>query len=79
MLAMSTVNSQIREILDWIGNDPFRDALLIAEAPIGRTTLAQLKSGKFVPSIRLLKALLSVKEQFPEGIPEYGGQKATGT
>ena len=69
--------AQVKEILDWIGNDPFREALLIKNAPIARHTLMQMKAGSFIPGEDLMTKLLGVKEEFPNGLylPELGGLK----
>lgn len=75
---MRARKAEVKVILNWIGNDPFKEALLISEAPIGRTTLSQMKSGKYLPSSRMISALLSVKSAYPDGVPGTGGLK-TGT
>lgn len=73
----SKLSREVKEVIDWINNDPYKEALLIVEAPIGRTTLMQIKAGNYSPSVRMVKALLSVKTRFPLGLPEAGGKKSS--
>lgn len=47
-------------LVKWIDNDPFREAILISKVPVKASTLGRIKSGSYVPSDRLARAILSV-------------------
>lgn len=53
---------KLRAMLKWLGNDPYKEAKLISEAPVKATTLARIKSGSYKPSQLLGNAIMAVIE-----------------
>ncbi len=52
----------LKRLLDWIGDDPYKEAKLMAEGIVKNGTLQQIKAGRYAPSIRMQRALVSVIE-----------------
>lgn len=57
----------IKELKQWINEDPFREAVLISETPIKPSTLIQVKGGTHKPSPRLVNAMKAVMAKHPFG------------
>lgn len=56
------------ELKNWINGDPYREALLVSEAPVAMATLTQIKSGRYRPSDELVGKIRTVMRKFPKGI-----------
>lgn len=55
---------ELKRLLDWLGDDPAQELILMKEAPISKTLLWNIKRG-YIPPMRTLKAILGVLEEFP--------------
>lgn len=53
----------VPRLLKWLGADPYKEALLISEVPVRASTLGRIKSGSYIPSERLGKAITVVMER----------------
>lgn len=53
------------EVRIWINDDPEREALLIAKAPIAASTLDSTIKGRYNPGRRLERAMRNVMEMYP--------------
>lgn len=53
------------ELRFWINGDPEREALMIKEAPIKKSTLGATLRGRYNPGERLEKAIRHVMEKYP--------------
>lgn len=51
------------KLLEWIGGDPIREATIAKRVPVKLSTLQKIKSGGFIPSERLGKAINNVMNE----------------
>lgn len=58
----------VEDLKNWINGDPYREALLVSEAPVAMATLTQIKSGRYRPSDLLAEKIRTVMKRYPKGV-----------